>query len=318
MEHHKKIKILNITGWGRSGSTIVGSILGEIDGFFFGGEIRTIWTLTLLKNRLCGCGVPSKECAIWKSVIEEAYGGLEKVNPHEMIKLMKAGTRTSHLPLMLLSFWRNSLKRNLRPYLENLEKLYHAIQHVTNCKVIIDSSKSSGYSSLLGMITDFDLYIVHLVRDPRAVTYSWQRKKVIPDKNELLHFNTYSVLGSSLRWSIRNLASEAFWKKHPERYLIMKYEDFVEKPKEGVQKILDFIGEKPVGACHGIPFITDHSVSLSPNHALWGNPSRFKTGTVELKKDEEWKEKMKITDKFISTVLTWPLLLKYEYCGKKS
>ena len=53
-----RIKILNITGWGRSGSTILGSILGEIEGFFYAGEIRNIWNRVLLENRLCGCGVP--------------------------------------------------------------------------------------------------------------------------------------------------------------------------------------------------------------------------------------------------------------------
>ena len=312
----KKIKILNFTGWGRSGSTILGNILGEIEGFFFGGEIRTIWSLTMIKNRLCGCGVPSKECKVWGEIIEKAYGGMEKINPQEMIALMRNGTRRSHLPLMFLPFWKNQLKSKTRIFLDNIEKLYHSIQSVTDCNVIIDSSKSSGYSNLLGMVPSFDLYIVHLIRDPRAVTYSWQRKKAIPDKNEELKFNQYSALGSSVRWSIRNLASEAFWKNHKDRYLVMRYEDFIERPKEGIHKILDFIGEKPVGARHGMPlhpFVSDHSVRLNSNHALWGNPSRFKTGVVELRGDDEWKEKMKASDKLISTALTWPLLLKYEY-----
>jgi len=237
----EKVKILNITGWGRSGSTILGSLLGELDGFFFGGEIRTIWTLTILKNRLCGCGIPSRECELWKNIIKTAYGGYENINPDEMVKLMKAGTRTSHLPLMIFPFWKNNLKENLGAYLENLEKLYQAIKDVTSCSVIVDSSKSSGYSSLLGMISSFDLYVVHLVRDPRAVTYSWQRKKSLPDKKEHLQFNNYSVFGSSLRWTVRNLASEVFWKRHKEKYLLFRYEDFIEKPKDSIQKILNFV-----------------------------------------------------------------------------
>lgn len=307
----RKIKILNFTGWGRSGSTILGSVLGEIPGFFFGGEIRTIWSLTMLKNRLCGCGVPSKECQIWSEIINKAFGGFNSinVNPKEMMTLIKSGTRTGQLALMLLPFWEKLQKENLKPCLENIEKLYHAVQSITGSNVIIDSSKSSGYSNLLGMIPSFDLYIVHLIRDPRAVTYSWQRKKALPDKNEKLQFNQYSALGSSVRWSIRNLASEAYWKRHKDRYFVMRYEDFIEKPKKSVQEILNFIGEKPLS----LPFVGDHSVQLGLNHALWGNPSRFKTGVVELKKDDEWKEKMKASDKILTTALTWPLLLKYEY-----
>lgn len=305
----KKIKILNFTGWGRSGSTILGSVLGEIDGFFFGGEIRTIWSLTMIKNKLCGCGEPSRECKLWKEVIEKAFGGFDKVNPQEMINLMRNGTSTNYLPLMFLPLWKNQLRSRTSVFLENIEKLYHSIQSVTGCNVIVDSSKSYGYSNFLGMIPSFDLYIVHLVRDPRAVTYSWQRKKNIPDKEENLQFNQYTALSSSVIWSVRNLASEAFWKNYKDRYLVLRYEDFIERPKDSIQKILNFIGEKSPN----LPFITDHTVQLNSNHALWGNPSRFKTGVVELKKDDEWKEKMKASDRLISTALTWPLLMKYEY-----
>jgi hypothetical protein len=38
-----KIKVLYIAGWGRSGSTILGNILGQVAGFF--DECKTIrWT----------------------------------------------------------------------------------------------------------------------------------------------------------------------------------------------------------------------------------------------------------------------------------
>ena len=39
----KKVKVLFIAGNGRSGSTILDVILGQLEGFFAVGELRRIW-----------------------------------------------------------------------------------------------------------------------------------------------------------------------------------------------------------------------------------------------------------------------------------
>ena len=36
-------RVLYILGWGRSGSTVLGNILGEVDGFFCAGELHYLW-----------------------------------------------------------------------------------------------------------------------------------------------------------------------------------------------------------------------------------------------------------------------------------
>ena len=90
---------------------------------------------------------------------------------------------------------------------------------------------------------------------------------------------------------------------------MIKYEDFASEPKAVVNKILDFISESRALT----PFISSNEIELGINHSAWGNPSRFKIGKVELKIDNEWKNKLNTFDKFISTVCTFPLLLKYGY-----
>ena len=85
----QKLKVLNITGWGRSGSTILGSILGSCKDFFFGGELRNIWKLSLLDNRLCGCGVPLKECSFWKKVFNSAFGSIDNVDAKQVLKKIR-------------------------------------------------------------------------------------------------------------------------------------------------------------------------------------------------------------------------------------
>lgn len=41
--NEEKIKVLYIAGWGRSGSRILARTLSQVEGFFHGGELRTIW-----------------------------------------------------------------------------------------------------------------------------------------------------------------------------------------------------------------------------------------------------------------------------------
>jgi hypothetical protein len=307
------VKVLFIAGWARSGSTILSNILGQIDGFFSVGELCYIWDRGLIENWLCGCGTPFRECEVWRMVMDEAFGGMDRVGAHEVIRLRES-VRTRHTPISLVPGGRSLLSDRLGKYPNDLEKLYRAIRSITASKVIVDSSKFPSHGYVLGMISAIDLYIVHLVRDPRAVAFSWLRKKLQPATEEHTYLSQISPAVSSLRWSIWNVIAEALWKRSPERYLLLRYEDFVEKPQEAVERILDLLQEKT--ASH--PFVAECAVELEINHTISGNPVRFQTGTVELRLDEEWKTGMNRLDKAFVTALTWPLSLRYGYLGGSS
>ena len=302
---NNKIKLLFIAGFLRSGSTIFGNILGQIDGFFHAGEFRNIWDYGLIENRLCGCGVPFRECIVWEAILNEAFGGMDEIDPHEMLRLRESGTRMRHIPLMLMPWGKNLLRSCMKNYMYSLEQLYRAIQSSTGCKVIIDSTKYPAYGYLLGMIPGIDLYIVHICRDSRAVAYSKLRKKFREDLGDFMEQN--NVVASSSYWTIYNIATEIFWRHFPERYLMLRYEDFIDRPQESVRRTLNLVQEK---APH-LPFVGKHSVELRPNHTVWGNPNRMHTGIVKLRLDNEWRVRMKQSNKTIVTALTWPLLLRY-------
>jgi hypothetical protein len=207
---------------------------------------------------------------------------------------------------MLMPWGKRLLASRLHKYLDNLQKLYRAIQSVTGAEVIVDSSKFPAYGYILGMLPTIELYITHLIRDPRAVAYSWRRKKLMQPDLEMVQFDP---MRSSMQWNVHNLVTEVFWNHLPERYLRLHYEGFIDRPQETIRQILELVGKET----SKYPFITKHEVRLDGSHSVSGNPIRFERGSVRLRLDDEWKEKIKRLDMVGVTALTWPLLLKYKY-----
>ncbi len=309
---NKKIKVINITGWGRNGSTILGKILGEIEGCFFAGEIRNIWNKVLVENRLCGCGVPFKECKLWESVFSEAFNGFDNLDAQGIKKLSRQYDKSKSLPLIFFPAGRKFINSHLSSYINNQEKLFEAMKAVTGAKVIIDSSKSPFYGYLLTQVKNIDLYFIHLIRDPRGIAFSRQKKLIQPDKTQTMFMEKHDSFSSALLWNLRNLTSEKLCSNLREKSLLIHYSDFIKNPKAAINTILELIDEHP----SKLPFISDDEVTLGTNHSVWGNPVRFQNGIVKLKLDEEWKEKLNKKDKMISTLVTLPFLIRYGYSLK--
>src|SRR5215204_7091410 len=85
-----------------------------------------------------------------------------------------------------------------------LEQLYRAIQRVSGAGVIVDSSKRLTYAVLLSLLPFADLRVVHLVRDSRAVAYSWGRTKESPAVVGGRLMPRMSPAQASRAWSIQN------------------------------------------------------------------------------------------------------------------
>lgn len=305
----EKIKVLYIAGSGRCGSTILENILGQYEGVCPVGEIINIWEGNLIEGHFCGCARPFEECEIWQEVFNEGFEGVEHVNTHDMIEFISNIARTRHLPLMKLSGnYKNELLSRYPKQIKTLETLYSAIQSTMDCKFIVDSSKSPTYLFILSLLDKIDLYVLHLVRDSRGVTYSRRKKKQRFDQSTTSYMKSFNPVHASAIWLTWNFAIHQFWKDSP-KYMFLRYEDFIAKPKENVQGILDLLEVLPENS----PFIEDNLVNLQPCHTTWGNPDRLKNGQVRLHADVEWKARMKKSDKFISTVITWPFLWKYRY-----
>ena len=145
----RPVKVLYVAGLGRSGSTILANTLGQVEGFFSGGELNFIWKHTLIENRLCGCGKPSQECPFWGPVFDREFGGQSEALAREMMRLQYSGARTRHIPLMLTEGGRQKIRARLGKFLDNTGRLYKAIQSVSETGVIVDTSKEPAYGYAL-------------------------------------------------------------------------------------------------------------------------------------------------------------------------
>ena len=302
---NSKVKVLYIAGFERSGSTIVNRVLGQIEGFVALGELRDIWQHGIIENRRCTCGALFRECPAWTKILDEAFGGIGQVDAREMTELLQK-TRTSVLPHYFGVLTEQFLKSSVEEYLKSLEKLYQAIQATTGSQVIVDSTKASWYGYILGMLPTIDLYVVHVVRDPRGVCYSLQQRKSRGEPQ----CQWYNPIYASLSWNLKNSAVEMLLNRFPDRYIRISYEDFVQNTKATVECLLSLVQEKVTQ----LSFRDDSTVKMGVDHIFAGSPSsRSEIGAVKLRLDERWKNEMKPIDKAVITGVSWPRMLKYGY-----
>lgn len=307
---NSKIKVLYIAGFERSGSTIVNRVLGQIDGFVAWGELRDIWEHGIIENRPCTCGTSFANCPAWQEIFDKAFEGANKIDTDQMSHLQKKA-RSLVLPHHFKLLKDRVFRQKLTKYLTNLEKLYQTIQTTTGSKVIVDSTKASWYGYVLGLLPSIDLYVVHVVRNPKGVCYSLQQHK---NKGEAPS-QWYNPLRASLSWNLKNYAVELLLNSRQKPYLRINYEDFVSHPQKAVQQILDLLDEKVTE----LPFVGKSEVKMSTDHLITGSPSsRSETGIVSLKLDEKWKRNLVFRDKLIISGLTFPLLYSYKYFNFKS
>lgn len=297
------MRILYILGRGRGGSTVLANVIGEIPGFFSAGEVRYLWDPVVVRHSACGCGQAIDECPVWSRVL----AALDDVDldqvvgwQHEIVK--EANT------LRLLNPKRSARWHALKSYAEVTARLYKTIEHVTGCNVIVDSSKRPSYAAFIRALGDCDPYFVHLIRDPRASAYSWHtRRYASAHGNEVKRRNAFD---STVRWNLLNVGSELVRRAvGGDRFLRMRYEDFVKEPIERVRDICSLIGDQ----CLELPFTGEHSVRLSANHTIAGNPSRFSTGDMVLRDTGEWLGGQGVAARLVSTVVALPLLRHYGY-----
>ena len=291
------MRIVLIAGIGRSGSTILGDILGQAEGWSHVGEVRYLLDRGIQEDRFCGCGVPFSACPFWTNVLSAVIDH----NSFDARMLLKARDHIRSRYCLFPAILSRVIKKDKRAnsLLDLYSSLFLGIQKHSGADVIVDTSKFPSHAFLLSLLPDIEVHLIHLVRDPRAVAYSWaKRVKEVPD-NRHLRMTKIGILRSCIIWSIWNYILSRSLRDRMSSYRLVRYEDFTANPEAVVREIVSGLSKFQVAPT----FSGTDTISLTPSHSISGNPARHKTGTVSIEDKKEWKSRISPREKLLVTLL---------------
>lgn len=274
----RNINLVYILGAGHCGSTILNVMLDSHPQGFGLGEVHRI-------NSTSGHGADyqflMKE-AVWRKIANEY-----QLVSGELFQELRLETPQR-------SFYNLIVKRHKRHASwerKNVE-LFSAIKNATGNNILVDSSKEWPRLLLLSYIDNVDIRVIHLVRDPRAVVNSYQKKygSWLRGYKRLMRLEFASLF-------VRRCIAENSW-------LDVRYEDLMNNPKALLSDICEFLS---------IPF-DDRMLDIENNDysGVGGNRFRYKeNNTIAL--DVSWRSQMRTYWQFVTSIASLPYLLRYRY-----
>jgi len=307
------LTVLFVGGQGRSGSTLVERAVGQLPDTVSVGEVVHLWRRGLRGDELCGCGQNFHSCEFWRAVGDAGFGGWDSLDPQAMVDLRYAVDRNRFVPYMVRPGLNRRYDRLRAEYVEALTKLYRAIARVSGASVIVDSSKHASYALLLREVPGIDLRLLHIVRDSPAVAHAWSKQVERPETDGVL-MPTYGPVEAALLWNSQNVMLDWMGRRLP--HAVLRYEDFVEAPKDALLRVLALLGrEEDPSALH---FLDGSDLQLTEAHTVAGNPMRFTTGQLTIRNDSSWRGSMPAGRRRLVGALTAPIRYKYRYIGRPS
>lgn len=291
--------VVYIAGYGRSGSTLLDLLLGRLDGWFSMGEFRLFWHAARDHWR-CGCGSEVESCDVWSKVL----AAVAPADRERVLALIRTTLRTRRVPGLVVPPLLGSHRAARDELAGIVGTVYPAVARIAGARVLVDSSKDPVYGLVLAGVPNLRVHVVHLVRDSRAVAWSWQRKRLRPEiGSTAAYMPVRSAVRTSLDWDLRNGLAHVLGRRAAS-YTRLTYETLVRDPDAAVAMVARRV---------------DPGVSLPANpanrgnHTVAGNPMRFGTGEISVTPDMEWRDALDPRDRRVVSALTWPLRRTYGY-----
>jgi hypothetical protein len=300
-------RVLFLGGLGRSGTTLVERLLGELPGVCALGEVVHMCQRDILDDERCGCGARFSACTFWKRVGDRAFGGWSGVDVARVHALRAAVERTRHIPRLAAA---NEPPAEAREYAAFYAKVYAAAAEVAGARVVVDSSKHSALAHVLRWADDVDLRVVHVVRDARGVAYSWTKTVARPESDGTDQMTRYSPGRSALLWNAHNAAFGLLARRGvPVRRV--QYENFLADPRTALRELASY-AQIPI-AESDLRFLGESHADLSVGHSAAGNPMRFTVGRLQLRRDDTWVRALPAGQRRLVGAVCAPMLRAYGY-----
>ncbi len=296
----EKIKLVLLIGSGRSGSTLIDLIVNMHPKVLGLGEISN-WN-TKVFEEYCACGDVVKSCPFWSEVISKVGWSEKDFNEYKEYKYKFDAPKKGYVfkinDYTQMPGFDNFMSKN--------NEIFSAISEVSDNRILFDSSKSPQRAFNLSKSDFLDVKIIHLMRDPRGVMWSYKKSFKKDLKSGLQRdMKGTSLLKSLYSWLAINSRAFSTVKSANVPTLSVKYEKFCANPDHEINRILEFVlGEKSKDRI-------DLSASMTmESHTIAGNRLRMKKDIV-VKPDFAWKSNLNFFQKTFIYSLTLPLLKKF-------
>jgi hypothetical protein len=303
----RPITILYIAGMARTGSTVLGEMLGRVPDVTYVGELSQFWR-RYSSRELCSCGRALPECGFWSRVVDEAFGDLPAERVEQFIELERRVFRRRALRMLWSRGWATGCLA-AEEMLQERNRLYAAASKVSGSSWIVDASKSPFFGASLACLSAADLDVVQIVRDPRGVIYSW-RKQVQSDSEPSTLARKYTTV-LAVQWMADNLMAQLALRRLASCHVLVRYEDLVAGPEMSLSRVAKATG-LPLSDPHAA--VDDVARPPQDHHRVAGNPGVRRLGNaVHLSLDEEWKSGLPLRTQRLVTAFCALLMVGYGY-----
>ena len=224
------------------------------------------------------------------------------LSPDSVVDLQASVSRFRHVPQLWNPASSGEFAERLERYRTALSRLYRALSQEAGGRMVVDSSKVVPHLLVLLSMPELSVSVVHLVRDPRAVAYSWQRRRARPEVTErTAMMPTYGPVRAASEWALVNLVCQAL-RRRDTSHCQVRYEDLIADPREQVERIATTLNLN----LSQLDLDQEGQIDFPQAHTCSGNPMRFQRGRIALREDNEWRTGLSREDRAIVSMITWP------------
>jgi|tagenome__1003787_1003787.scaffolds.fasta_scaffold20985642_2 hypothetical protein len=300
-------KLLYIAGYGRCGSTVLATVLGNHPEMVHVGEVSYLFEDWMNPTRPCSCREQFADCKFWQGAVP---AGISEADTGRVVRSVE---RASFLPRLWLGGVSDDAMEAYRASQDQV--LGHALSR-SGAAIVVDSSKSAqltvGRSVALRKLVGKDVYFLHLVREGLSSLES----RVITGSNWALEGHRHQPRLATLRavlgwiwsnWCASVMMRRSFGKRH---YMLLRYEDFLADPATSLRRIGDFVGVDTSDLVTRV----EQGKAFEVGHVVGGNRIRFQQAiTVRRQEDRPKGEQLTRRQRLLFSILGGWLNRRYGY-----
>jgi hypothetical protein len=301
---HSKVPLIFIASNGQSGSTLLDMLLGCHPHIWTLGEFQMLPWEIVSPRRPCGCGEPILECPFWHDIVHIHKDRILNSSIHlfrQSRNNQRNGKvfRLNEIVRMRRKSDTNSVKPNIMRYGKDnagiMKMVLDKSSDFKEVQYLVDASKDPYRLFWLIMSGYFDIYAIHLLKDPRAFLFSTTRNS-LNSLSKIIRMNTRYILENQIiSKTLSHLPSN--------HRIVVQYERLASNPDETMENIFTQFDISK----------NDYTISSfrETNHAISGNKMRDNSTNIKL--DEKWKSKLPFFSKIITSILCYFPAQKYGY-----